>query len=241
MIGVNDDQLMKRTAVHYRIGGKVLSIARSQALSRGGTMVTSGAAAPRRRGRPAEAERAQRRDDILDTAVRLFVAGGFRQVTLDDIVAEAHVTKRTIYAYFGDRTEIFLAAVERLRQRTLDRPADDDSLEDLAAKIVFALHSDEAVGLHRLMITEARNFPDLAERFYRDGPQAYIAALNERLPEPDPDRARSLFTLLLGEPHRQRLLGLCPAPSRATAAEHARTALRQLGIPSAMRPEPDRG
>lgn len=180
---------------------------------------------PRKRGRPTEAERAQRRDDILDAAVRLFAAHGFEQVSLDGVAAEAHVTKRTIYAYVGDRTEIFLAAVERLRDRTLEQPAQDDGLAELAAKIVFALHSDEAVGLHRLMIAEAHRFPDLARRFYDDGPRAYTAALNDRLAEPDPARAEALFALLLGEPHRRRLLGLTPPPSRAGAAAHARAAL----------------
>lgn len=182
----------------------------------------------RKRGRPTAAERAQRRDDILDAAVRLFIGGGFEQVTLDDIVAEAHVTKRTIYAYFGDRTEIFLAAVERLRDRTIHEPAEDDGLVELAGKVVFALHSDEAVGLHRLMITEAQRFPELAQSFYEDGPRAYIAALNVRLPQSDKARAEALFTLLLGEPHRQRLLGLRAAPDRAAAAAHARAVLNEL-------------
>ncbi|WP_245633803.1 TetR/AcrR family transcriptional regulator [Amycolatopsis jejuensis] len=185
---------------------------------------------PRKRGRPTETERAQRRDDILDAAVRLFATGGFGQVTLDHIVAEAHVTKRTIYGYFGDRTEIFLAAVDRLRRRTLEQPPADTGLLALATGIVSALHSDEGIALHRLMITEAHSFPELAREFYRDGPQAYIAALNERLPEHDVDLATALFTLLLGEPHRQRLLGLRAAPGRAAAARHARMALWQLGI-----------
>jgi AcrR family transcriptional regulator len=198
----------------------------------GTPMATTGETPPasRKRGRPTEAERAQRRDDILDAAVRLFVAGGFEQVTLDDVVAEAHVTKRTIYAYFGDRTEIFLAAVERLRDRALRQPAQEDGLDELAATIVLTLHSDEAIGLHRLMITEAHRFPDLARRFYRDGPQAYVAALAARLPEPAAGRAEALFALLLGEPHRRRLLGLTGAPDRAAATAHARAALGLLGI-----------
>ncbi|MFU8854429.1 TetR/AcrR family transcriptional regulator [Micromonospora sp. SL1-18] len=198
-------------------------------------MSTSPSQAPRRkRGRPTEAERTQRRDEILDAAVRLFVAGGFGQVSLDDVAATAHVAKRTIYSYFGDRTEIFVAAVERLRRRTLDLTGgEDDTLTELAAKIVSALHSDEAIGLHRLMVTEAHAFPELAKRFYRDGPESYIRALGERLPEPDPDLARALFTLLLGEPHRQRLLGLRAAPTQAEARGHAIAALTQLGLDDA--------
>lgn len=184
----------------------------------------------RKRGRPTADERAQRRDDILDAAVRLFVEGGFEQVTLDDIVAEAHVTKRTIYVYIGDRTEIFLAAVERLRERTLRQHEPDEGLGQLAEDIVFTLQSDEAVGLHGLMIGEARRFPELARRFYEEGPRGYIARLQSQLSDDDAVRAEELFTLLLGEPHRQRLLGLRPAPDRATAGAQARDALAALGL-----------
>jgi AcrR family transcriptional regulator len=186
--------------------------------------------APRKKGRPTEQERAQRRDDILDAAVRLLIADGFHQVTLDTIAAEAHVTKRTIYSYFGDRTDIGIAAVDRLRERVLGAPDEAHDLAALAAAIVFTLHSDEAVGLHRLMIAEAGALPGLAERFYADGPRSYIAALDRRLPHSDPERATALFALLLGEPHRRRLLGLRDAPTRREAAEHAASALRLLGL-----------
>ena len=195
---------------------------------------TQTAAAARRRGRPPEAERARRRDDILDAAVRLFVQDGFEPVTLDRIAAAAHVAKRTIYSYIGDRTEVFLAAVERLRERAL-RPAPTDGLEQLALAIVLTLHSDDAIGLHRLAIGESHRFPDLAVRFYDDGPLSYIAALRSRLPESDADRAEALFALLLGEPHRQRLLGLRPAPDRTEAAAHASAALSALGMTGTTR------
>ena len=195
---------------------------------------TQTAAAARRRGRPPEAERARRRDDILDAAVRLFVQDGFEPVTLDRIAAAAHVAKRTIYSYIGDRTEVFLAAVERLRERAL-QPSPTDGLEQLALAIVLTLHSDDAIGLHRLAIGESHRFPDLAVRFYDDGPLSYIAALRSRLPESDADRAEALFALLLGEPHRQRLLGLRPAPDRAEAAAHASAALSALGMTGTTR------
>lgn len=194
---------------------------------------TAVAAATRKRGRPTETERAQRRDDILDVAVRLFTARGFHQVTLDEIASEARVTKRTIYAYFGDRTEIFLATVERLRIRTIHPRDAESSLAELADTIVRALHSDEAVGLHRLMIIESTSFPDLARRFYDEGPRAYIAVLRDHLPGGGEETAAALFALLLGEQHRQRLLGLAPAPTSAEAAAHARTALRMLGLDAA--------
>lgn len=188
--------------------------------------------APRKRGRPTVAEREQRLNDLLDTAIRLFAARGLAQVSIDEIAAEARVTKRTIYTHFGDRTDIFLASVERLRDRTVQRPTAGESLEELAIRIVTTLHSDEAIGLHRIMIIEAATFPELAKRFYNEGPRSYINALNGLLPEPDPERAAALFALLLGEPHRQRLLLLTQAPDNEAAAEHARAALRELHLPT---------
>jgi AcrR family transcriptional regulator len=192
------------------------------------------ATAERKRGRPPTADRARRRDDILDVAVRLFVDDGFEPVTLDRIAAAAHVAKRTIYTYIGDRTEVFLAAVDRLHERALRLAPRADGVGQLAQAIVLTLHSDDAVGLHRLAIAESHRFPDLAVRFYDDGPLSYIQTLLSRLPEAHRYRAEALFALLLGEPHRQRLLRLRPAPDVAAAAAHARTALRALGLMATM-------
>lgn len=191
--------------------------------------------APRKRGRPTAAEREQRLDDVLDSAIRLFIARGLAQVSIDDIAAEARVTKRTIYAHVGDRTDVFLASVERLRDRTMPGPSAGESLDELAIGIVKTLHSDEAIGLHRLMVVEAHAFPQLARRFYDEGPRAYIRALDALLPEPDEAKAAALFSALLGEPHRRRLLGLTPAPDATTAAAHALDTLHQLGLLPASR------
>lgn len=184
----------------------------------------------RKRGRPTEAERADRLNELLDAAVRLFAARGLANVTIDDIASEARVAKRTIYTHFGDRTEIFLASVERLRERTMNQAPSTATLRELAEHIVFALHSDEAVGLHRLMIIEAVNQPELAQRFYQEGPAGYIRQIRVRLSAEQASLADPLFSLLLGEAHRKRLLGLAAAPSAKAAATHAHEALRALGL-----------
>lgn len=190
----------------------------------------SGSVEERKRGRPTEAERAKRLNELLDTAVRLFAARGLANVTIDDIAAEARVAKRTIYTHFGDRTEVFLASVERLRERTMHQTPTTATLAELAEQIVLALHSDEAVGLHRLMIIEAVNQPELARRFYQEGPEGYIRQIRVRLSTEQAPLAESLFALLLGEEHRKRLLGLADAPNVEVAAAHARAALRALGL-----------
>ncbi len=62
-------------------------------------------------------EKEQRRDRIVDRAQEVFFAKGFDGATIDDIAAAAGYSKRSIYLYFRDREELFLAVA--LRGQTL--------------------------------------------------------------------------------------------------------------------------
>ncbi len=55
----------------------------------------------------------QRADRILDAAVRLFASHRFHEVRMDDIAAEAAVSKGTLYSYFHDKDELYQALLER--------------------------------------------------------------------------------------------------------------------------------
>ena len=44
-----------------------------------------------------------KRAAILDAAKRLFVSQGFERVSMDQIAAEAGVSKLTVYSHFGDK------------------------------------------------------------------------------------------------------------------------------------------
>ena len=132
------------------------------------------------------------------------------------------------------RAGLFGAMVTDLAAAVSLDATSDDSLETLATRIVRRLHSDELVGLHRLVIGESARFPELAAILHRGGDARHIARLRERIatergPEAEP-LAEPLFSLLLGERHRRRLLGIDPAPTAAQAAAHARAALDQLRL-----------
>jgi len=178
-------------------------------------------------GRPTAAERALRRDRVLDAAVALFGARGFAATSLDEVAALAEVTKRTLYVDVGDKAALFAAAVEREQDR-IRAVKDSRPVDEVAAEMVFVLLSDSAVALHRAVIAEAPRFADLAARFYASGPQRSIDLLARSLGQ-DEVRAAALYSLLLGEPHRRRLLALDPAPNRKAAAAHAASALALLG------------
>lgn len=55
----------------------------------------------------------RRREEILDAAFRVFSSRGYRTATMDDIAAEAQVSKGTCYQYFTSKEEIFVATMER--------------------------------------------------------------------------------------------------------------------------------
>jgi AcrR family transcriptional regulator len=165
----------------------------------------------------------------------VFLKSGYGGSTVDELAAAAQVTKRTLYAYYGDKAEIFSAMVKYLAAAvSLDAASDRDTLETLAARIVGRLHSDELVGLHQLVIAESTRFPELALILHSSGDARHIARLAEHIrAERGPGRellAEPLFSLLLGEKHRRRLLGIDPAPTPAQAAAHADAALAQLGL-----------
>jgi AcrR family transcriptional regulator len=52
-------------------------------------------------------------EKILDAAGRLFGTRRFHEVRMDDIAAEAHVGKGTLYRYFKDKDELYLKLLER--------------------------------------------------------------------------------------------------------------------------------
>ena len=189
----------------------------------------------RKRGRPTADERRTRETEILTAALGVFLRSGYGASTVDELAAAAQVTKRTLYAYYGDKAGIFSAMVKHLAAAvSLDAASDRDTLETLAARIVGRLHSDELVGLHQLVIAESTRFPELALILHSSGDARHIARLAEHIrAERDPASeplAEPLFSLLLGEKHRRRLLGIDPPPTPAQAAAHADTALAQLGL-----------
>jgi AcrR family transcriptional regulator len=74
------------------------------------------------RGRPRDAEHtAQRRDEILIAATRLFARHGFPGADVQLLADELGIGKGTIYRYFPSKRELFLAAVDSGMRRLTDR------------------------------------------------------------------------------------------------------------------------
>src|SRR5262245_22564005 len=56
---------------------------------------------------------AERREQILDAALRLWTRKGFDATTVDDLAREAGVAKGTVYLYFATKEALLAAAARR--------------------------------------------------------------------------------------------------------------------------------
>ncbi|MDT0300821.1 TetR/AcrR family transcriptional regulator [Streptomonospora wellingtoniae] len=83
---------------------------------------------------PKRVDRAARREDILDAAVRVFARRGYAATRIEDVAAEAGIAKGSVYLYFEGREALLAAGFERIAQRSAqvladarsgDRPADE--------------------------------------------------------------------------------------------------------------------
>jgi AcrR family transcriptional regulator len=68
---------------------------------------------------------AQRREQILDAANRLFAERAYDEVSIEEIANAAGVTRGLVHHYFGGRNEVYVALLGRLgaqREEQLPRP-----------------------------------------------------------------------------------------------------------------------
>ena len=66
---------------------------------------------------PTAAERKKKRDDrrqaLLEAAVRMFNQKGFHTTSLDDVAASLGVTRPVVYHYLGNKDQVLLECVTR--------------------------------------------------------------------------------------------------------------------------------
>jgi TetR/AcrR family fatty acid metabolism transcriptional regulator len=78
-------------------------------------------------------------DKMLDAAGRLFGAHRFHEVRMEDIAAEAGVGKGTLYRYFHDKEELYLALLERSSRQMMSRLCEETSKAEGGRERLVAL------------------------------------------------------------------------------------------------------
>ena len=117
-----------------------------------------------------------RPQELLDAALDLFVERGYAGTRLDDVAAQAGVSKGTLYLYFANKEELFKAVVrENLFPVLTEAEEIIDQHEGNSAELFrqFILKWWEKIGdtklsgITKLMIAESGNFPEVTQ-FYHD-------------------------------------------------------------------------
>lgn len=183
-------------------------------------------------GRPTREQAEVRHAALLDTALDMFLEGGFERTTIDAIAAALGMTKRTVYARYADKAALFRAAVERAIVRYTIAPelfaaADKGDLEETLTAIahmrITNIMSPEGLRMQRILNAEAPRFPDIFDRFYDQAARPtvdFLAGLLRREAETggidteDPDRAALAFmSMVIGAPARMIVAGSTIAPA----------------------------
>ncbi|WP_353234788.1 TetR/AcrR family transcriptional regulator [Diaphorobacter ruginosibacter] len=126
---------------------------------------------PVKRGRRKQA----RPGELLEAALDLFVEKGYAATRVEEVAARAGVSKGTLFLYFPSKEELFKAVVrENISGRFGEWEQTLASFTGTCSEMIeyaFSawwerIGSTKANGLGKLMVSEANNFPEIAQ-FYR--------------------------------------------------------------------------
>jgi AcrR family transcriptional regulator len=135
----------------------------------------------RKESRPAE---------LTEAALDLFAEKGFAATRLDDVAQRAGVSKGTLYLYFDSKEDLFKAVVRQGLVPALveaEKLVDqfEGSAADLFRQIVLGwwqlIGDSRLSAIPKIMISEARNFPEIADFYYEEvierGSSLFVRAL----------------------------------------------------------------
>ncbi|MGN0431968.1 MAG: TetR/AcrR family transcriptional regulator [Lachnospiraceae bacterium] len=150
-------------------------------------------------------EAAERRNEILDVAERLFATKGFDNTSTNDILNEIGIARGTLYYHFKSKEDILDAMIERIGNR-------------LVAKAKVIAQNEEIPVLQRLTMTVmALNLDnDLGHEVMEQVHKAQNALLHQKMQENLLAQVVPLITGLIEEGIRQ---GICQTDYPAEMVE----------------------
>lgn len=132
------------------------------------------------------------RTAILSGAATVFLRDGYDRASVDDIASEAGVVKRTVYNIFDDKEALFretiAVSIDVAERFSAELAAETATMHEasrdiprVARRLASAVLRGPVLPLRRLLISEARRFPELAIAYRRRAPEAVLSALSAAL------------------------------------------------------------
>lgn len=178
-------------------------------------------------GRPTRSQAEQRNRQLLEVALDQFLENGFERTTIEGITASVGMAKRTVYALYGDKVNLFKAALQRAIEdwivpvEELQAAEGDDlqgSLMEIGRLLVRNILSPAGLRLMRITNAESSRMPEIGVYTLRHGTEPTVAfladLLRRRLPAGHPaitdaeDAAYAFLHLVAGGPASMMAWGL---------------------------------
>jgi len=117
-----------------------------------------------------------RPQELLEAALAVFEEKGFAGSRTEDVAQRAGVSKGTLYLYYPSKAELFKAVVRHNLSSLIAEGEEiagkhEGSSSELLSRLLQTwwerLGNTPAAGIHKIVLAEVRNFPELAQ-FYSD-------------------------------------------------------------------------
>ena len=105
--------------------------------------------------------RAERREQILAAATRSFARAGFAATSLDDVAAEAGISRVILYRHFDSKADMYRAVLDRACARLAETVGTGDYGDDAIPALVRAAADP---GAFRLLFRHAAREPEFREQ-----------------------------------------------------------------------------
>ena len=150
------------------------------------SLATAPPHAPRQRRKEA------RPQELIDAALELFAEKGFAATRSEEVAARAGVAKGTLYLYYPSKEELLKAVISQRLSSEIAAVAEyaaqyEGSCASLLTEVFTQWWSrvfdSPTSAVFKLVITEVRNFPEIAEFYFRevvDPGQRLLGAIIER-------------------------------------------------------------
>lgn len=178
-----------------------------------------------------------RAKQVLEVAQSLFLEHGYKGTSLQMLIDKAGGSRRTIYAEFGNKQQLFqavvLARVSELRSKLADFPkneAPEVVLKKVCRAFLQTMMQPQNLAMFRLVISNVTHLPELGQEVYQAGPMigakplaSYLLELKKQgvVEVDDAEKASHSLLGMLKEPmHIRAILQPDYRPSPAEIDQH---------------------
>jgi AcrR family transcriptional regulator len=128
-------------------------------------------------GQPRRRRKEARPHELLEAALVLFVEKGFASTRAEEVAQRAGVSKGTLYLYYQSKEELLKAVITHYLSARIANTAEEvrkidgpmaPVLREMFAKWWQQTYASPASGAFKLINSEVRNFPEIAEFYVRE-------------------------------------------------------------------------